>query len=189
MGTHGRRGWRHALLGSVAEQVLHDAVTPVLTITPSLPDPARFRKIRKIVCPVNFTRVAREALTHAAELAEAFDAELLIVYVAEGMHPSRMAEVEQAFAQWVEPQVQLRCSYERLMTEESDPAERILAIAEQSDADLLVLGAQHRRFQDTTVIGTTTERITRFARCPVLTVMRPANVEEHIDERKLVEVG
>lgn len=32
MGTHGRRGLQHAVLGSVAEQVLRDAPCPVLTI-------------------------------------------------------------------------------------------------------------------------------------------------------------
>jgi hypothetical protein len=50
---------------------------------------------------------------------------------------------------------------------------------------MIVLGAQHRRFIDTTVIGTTTERILRHARCPVMTVVRkveapktPARAEE-----------
>lgn len=31
MSTHGRTGWRHLLLGSVAEQVLRHATTPVIT--------------------------------------------------------------------------------------------------------------------------------------------------------------
>ena len=38
MGTHGRRGLRRVLLGSVAEQVLRDACCPVLTVkTPFSP--------------------------------------------------------------------------------------------------------------------------------------------------------
>ncbi len=40
------------------------------------------------------------------------------------------------------------------------------------DAGLLVIGAQHRRFADTTVAGTTTERITRYAKHAVMTVIR-----------------
>jgi nucleotide-binding universal stress UspA family protein len=32
MGTHGRRGWSHALLGSVAERVVRVAPCPVLTV-------------------------------------------------------------------------------------------------------------------------------------------------------------
>ena len=59
MGTHGRRGWRRALLGSVTESVLRDTDTPVLTVTPSLmkDEPP---KIRTILCPVNFTRPPAE---------------------------------------------------------------------------------------------------------------------------------
>jgi nucleotide-binding universal stress UspA family protein len=32
MGTHGRTGWRHAVLGSVAEAVLRQALCPVFTV-------------------------------------------------------------------------------------------------------------------------------------------------------------
>ena len=63
----------------------------------------------------------------------------------------------------------------------SDPAERILKIADDYNADLIVIGAQHTRFSDATVIGTTTERITRFARQPVLTVMRAAEARKRRD--------
>lgn len=37
MGTHGRTGWKHALLGSVAERVVQRAYCPVLVV----PDPSR----------------------------------------------------------------------------------------------------------------------------------------------------
>jgi nucleotide-binding universal stress UspA family protein len=32
MGTHGRTGWRHALLGSVAEKLVRSASCPVMTV-------------------------------------------------------------------------------------------------------------------------------------------------------------
>jgi len=60
-------------------------------------------------------------------------------------------------------------------------------IADESGADLLAIGAQHRRFSDASIIGTTSERLTRFARCPVLTIIRQAVVEETLEE-KLVAV-
>jgi nucleotide-binding universal stress UspA family protein len=34
MGTHGRTGLKHALLGSVAEKVVRKAPCPVLTVRP-----------------------------------------------------------------------------------------------------------------------------------------------------------
>jgi nucleotide-binding universal stress UspA family protein len=41
MGTHGRSGWRHALLGSVAEKVVRRARCPVLTVGPPRAEEAR----------------------------------------------------------------------------------------------------------------------------------------------------
>ena len=51
-------------------------------------------------------------------------------------------------------------------------AEQVLQMVDEIPADLLVIGAQHRMFRDSTVIGATTERVVRFARIPVLTVPR-----------------
>jgi nucleotide-binding universal stress UspA family protein len=187
MGTHGRRGIRRAVLGSVTEAVLHDTNVPLLTVTPNLMKPDTTAAITKILCPVNFTRVARESLQHACVIAQAFNAELSVIYVAESIVEPHLPEIENAFVQWVDPQVRERCSYRQIVTLHDDAAARVLDIADESGADLLVIGAQHRRFSDASVIGTTTERLTRFARCPVLTVIRQAVVEESLEE-KLVAV-
>lgn len=40
MGTHGRRGWRRAMLGSVAERTVRLAACPVLLIPARMPAPA-----------------------------------------------------------------------------------------------------------------------------------------------------
>ena len=50
--------------------------------------------------------------------------------------------------------------------------EQIIDYAASTGADLIVLGAQHKPFSDSTVIGTTTVNVTRHAPCPVLTVIR-----------------
>ena len=39
MGTHGRRGFAHVLLGSVAEQVVRSAPCPVLTVRAARTEP------------------------------------------------------------------------------------------------------------------------------------------------------
>lgn len=196
MGTHGRRGWRRALLGSVTEVVLHETDRPVLTVTPGLLSPGMPARIRNIVCPVNFSLIARESLQHASALAEAFDAELTIVYVAEGMEPPQIPEVEAAFNLWVAPAVRPRARYKLSLLSDfdGDPAERVLGVVQEIEADLIVIGAQHKFFSDATVIGTTTQRITRFARCPVLTVVRKAHAEKRVhltveeDEKELTAV-
>lgn len=177
MGTHGRRGLRRAILGSVTENVLHETTVPVLTVTPALMDGHNEITIRRILCPVNFTHVARVSLQKACAMAGLFGSELQVMYVVEGIDTDRVSEVEAAFRQWIDPQIQDRCAFKQLFVRDGDPAERVLATAAESAADLIVVGAQHRFFSDATVIGTTTQRITRFARCPVLTVTRKAQPE------------
>ena len=177
MGTHGRTGIRRAVLGSVTENVLRETEVPVLTVTPNRMQSRTEPAIRRILCPVNFTHIARVALEHACNAAEAFDAELNVIYVVEGIDAAQADRVEIAFEQWVDPQVRDRCRFSRLVVQDGNPAERVLAAARSSSADLIVVGAQHRFFSDATVIGTTTERVTRFAGCPVLTVVRQARQE------------
>lgn len=188
MGTHGRHGVRRAVLGSVTEQLLHETEIPVLTVTPGLMGNPKEVGIRRILCPVNFTRVARESLAHACDLAEVFGAELQVLYVVEEIEKDRVTEVETAFRHWIDPQIADRCSFKNLILPDGDPAQRTLEAATQWNADLIVIGAQHRFFYDATVIGTTTQRITRFARVPVLTVTMKARKEVQEPVRETVGV-
>lgn len=181
MGTHGRTGWRRALLGSVAERVLHEIDRPVVTVTPGLFADGDIPAIRRVVCPVNFTYVARDSLQHACSVAEAFDAELTVIYVAEGVQLPNLPEVESAFGTWVDPAVRDRVRFRLSVVGDGNPAERVLNASAELAADLIVIGAQHKFFSDATVIGTTTQRITRFARCPVMTVVRHAALEHPAD--------
>ena len=166
MGTHGRTGWRRVFLGSIAEKVVHHTGRPVLCIPPACP-PA----IGKILCPVNFTPIARMALEQAATLAETFDAELLIVHVTDAI--DHASDVAGEFAAWIEPHVRNRCRYSHVLAS-GNAAEETIRLAHEAHADLIVLGAQHKRFVDATVLGTTTERVIRFARKPVWVVVAAA---------------
>ncbi len=170
MGTHGRTGWRRLLQGSIAEQVVHRVTRPLLTVGRGTA-PGRSPRIETILCPVNLTAVAIEALRDAAGIAAAFDADLVIVYVSEANQPLT-SEIELELSARVEPELRGRCRY-RHIVRSGQAAEEVLLVAEQIEADLLVLGAQHRRLRDATVIGSTTGRIIRFAPCAVLTVIRP----------------
>ena len=169
MGTHGRHGLRRAIVGSVAESVLHNTTLPVMTVTPRLFATDQGIALNTILCPVNFSEVARASLEEATAVAEAFGAELIVMHVAEGNIEA--LDVEAEFSGWIDPLVRDRMRYRQIVAK-GDPTQSVLKIADQIRADLIVVGAQHRLFHDTTVIGTTTERITRHARHAVLTVIR-----------------
>ena len=181
MGTHLRRGWRRAILGSVSEGVLHGATVPVLTVaTQDEGTGAPPYAITNVMCPVNFSEVARESLHVAARFAEAFGAHLTIVHVVESGEVTDVKADEERIRSWVSPELQGVSSYRELVVR-GGPAERVLDCADDLGADLLVIGAQHKFFRDATVIGTTTERLIRFASCPVLVVPRDAVRHGKID--------
>lgn len=171
MGTHGLHGIRRALLGSVTERVLRETDVPVITVRPPLFPANADAAIRTVLCPVNFTDVAHTALEQACAIAESFEAQLIVMHVAEGIEPRLFSGVQEEFGRWVDPQVRAQAGYKEIVVH-GDAAEQVLTVADQIHADLLVIGAQHRLFRDSTLIGTTTERITRFAKHPVMTVIR-----------------
>ena len=173
MSTHGRHGFRRALLGSVAERVLRESDVPVLTVRPDLTRRDSTVAIRAVLCPINFTDTARSALEEATAIAEAFGAELLLMHVRENGHEPNELSVESQFSNWVDPLIRKSTRY-RAIVVHGDAAASVLETADQMHDTLLVIGAQHRRFSNATIIGTTTERLTRFARLPVVTVIRKA---------------
>ena len=80
-------------------------------------------------------------------------------------------EEEARVRRWIAPELQEVCSYRELVVR-GGPAERVLDCADDVGADFLVIGAQHKLFRDATVLGATSERVIRFASCPVLVVPR-----------------
>lgn len=189
MATHGLRGWRRLILGSVTEGVLRAGDCPVLSVSRGegrllMPDP-----VKKILCPINFTDVARASLEYASHLASVFDCELAVVHVVEDEERKHALAGSPDVRGWIDPAVRNRCTYKEIVLR-GGAAERVLDCAEDLGADLIVIGAQHKRFRDETVIGTTTERLVRFARIPVLSVPRRVEAETAKAEETLVaQVG
>lgn len=174
MGTHLRHGWRRALLGSVSEGVIHRSPCPVLTVAGD----DRFvgaapYAVTNIMCPVNFSDVAGDALRVAAKLAEGFGARLTIVHVVETGQAAGTVADEERVRRWVAPQLQDVCFIRELVVR-GRPAERVLDCADDLACDLLVVGAQQKLFRDSTILSTTTERLIRFASTPVLVVTHDA---------------
>lgn len=172
MGTHGRSGLQRALLGSVAEGVLRESSHPVLTVRQAKSSEPHDFSFHRILCPVNFTEVAYTALDHAASLACAFDAQLIIVHVVEADDPYMLRDDLLAqLRYWIPDEVRDRCDYKKLVLK-GRAADQIIEFSHTMGIDLIVIGAQHQRFSDRTAIGSTTEQITRHTGCPVLTITR-----------------
>jgi nucleotide-binding universal stress UspA family protein len=171
MGTHGRTGLARIRLGSVTESVLRQVSVPVLTVGPRIKPSPRLAKIRRILCPVNYSELARTAFDYAAGLAEKLGAQLVATHVLE--HPGHQEDSDpmQRLCDWVPAEVRSRCLVKEAILE-GTASEQIVSAARRMRADLIVLGAQPRSFVGTVLFGSTSELVIRNALCPVVSVIR-----------------
>jgi nucleotide-binding universal stress UspA family protein len=171
MGTHGRTGLARLRLGSVSESVLRQAAGPILTVGPRVREARPLGTFRRVLCPVNYSELAHHTLEHAAAIAEVTGAELIVAHILEkSATPQELESARQALCDWVPGGVRKRCSV-REVVRSGHPAEQTLLEVEQSQADLLVIGAQHRDLFGSLLFGSTTETVIRSAPCPVFTVV------------------
>lgn len=122
----------------------------------------------RILCPTDFSDMATFALQYAKVMAESFQARLIVLY-AETFEPPPYFTSNQEM-DLVKSLARSRCQSKE-MIRKGNAAEQVLEAAASTNCDMIVVGAQHKRLWDTTVIGTTTMNVIRHAPCPVLTVI------------------
>ena len=185
MGTHGHSGFKRVLLGSVAEQLLREAPCPVMTIPPhARAETATAVTFKTILCPIDFSPSAMQALGFALDLARQALGAVTLFHVVEWLseHEPR---VQTLFTVGEGP-FMIEHAQERLrplVTGESAqwfavppqvvggrPDRKIIEAAESGSADLIVMGAQGLGGVRLALLGSTTQQVVRGASCPVLTV-------------------
>ncbi len=189
MGTHGRRGFRRFLAGSVAEEVVRLAPCPVLTVGETT-TPLRHDWPGRITVPIDFSGPSRIALRAAKELAAGNpakkDTTLDLVYVfeqqvdlnpvnpldgwtAEVSFPQIARQVEEAIAKFNRETggPETHCNIEVL---EGRAAETIAQHAKASEADLIMIATRGLTGVQHFLLGSVAERVLRVASCPVLTL-------------------
>ena len=191
VGTHGRSGFDHLFLGSVAEKTLRTSRVPVLVVPPHARDvvPAPSEPFRSVLCAVDFSQDSARALEHAHSLARHGAGRLTIVHVVEpipvGYDPmvgppfdiagyeSRLEESGRAQLHKLAPDpATAGCEIETVLAC-GKAYHEILRVAAERQADVIVVGVHGRNAFDRLVFGSTTEHIIRRARCPVLAVPAP----------------
>jgi nucleotide-binding universal stress UspA family protein len=179
LGTHGTSGVDGLALGSVTERVLRRSHIPVLVV-PRFASDASPEPTRVLVSAVDRSMGATRALEHAAALARAVSARLVVVHVVdhvldEAPQFTRHFDCEACYRA-VEPQ--LRTWYAAAVSATAgEPAPEldlrfgaaavtILAAAAEHHADLIVLGAAG----GPSLFGSTARNVTRQSPVPVLVV-------------------
>lgn len=148
--------------------------------------------VRRILCATDLSEASEPAWREAQRVAGLFGAEVVLLHVVppmpiplEGYFPPQMYQ-EMVDTATQEAQATLEAllggmahpaAKARSRVEEGPAAQRILDVAGQESADLIVVGTHGRTGFGRLVLGSIADRVVRAAHCPVLTVRpRPAGI-------------
>jgi nucleotide-binding universal stress UspA family protein len=178
----GCREGQTLLLEPTVEEVIRRSECPVLTIGSHFHDTAD-GKLKSIVYATDFSRDSLEGARYALSLAQEFQARLTLLHVVEGLEPTLLDErvqIAKPYKLWlgklVPDEARLWCELE-FAVEFGRPAERILQVAWEHHADLLVVGA--RGLDRLSSPGLNVRKVMSHARCPVLTVSGALDSQTH----------
>jgi nucleotide-binding universal stress UspA family protein len=179
MPTHGYGPFRRFLLGSVTAKVLHDASCPVWT-GPHMENAPPYPAIhfRKILCAVDLSIDSRAILQWAANFAREYSAHLAVVHAvpSSSMDPATVC-FDPEWSILAKKQAHERLAFMggelgitgEIAVETGDAPEAVRAFAENSAADLLVIG-RGRATGSPGRLRTNAYAILREAPCPVVVI-------------------
>ncbi len=178
MGTHGRRGLDHWLLGSVTERVLRKARCPVLAVrSPLVPSGGPLGpevQFCRILFCVDFSAHSQAGLAYALSLAQEYRADLTLLHVIEDSTGAKDmekdgAEVADRLRGLIRSGGPLGAEVKTHLSV-GKPYAEIVRYARDCAADLIILGVRGRNVLDLALFGSTTHRVIQQSPCPVLTV-------------------
>jgi nucleotide-binding universal stress UspA family protein len=178
LGTHGRTHAPKLLLGSFAEEILRRSSVPVLTVGPHVPkNVTTSGAFHSVLFATDFSKPCELAAPFAVSLAKENDARLILLYVAPKPGTNEqgelaIADLTQRLNDIVPSDAKSWC-HPSPIVEYGDPGDRILAVAIERKADLIVLGvrdAAKHLGAATHLERAIAHKVVAHARCPVLTV-------------------
>jgi nucleotide-binding universal stress UspA family protein len=174
LGTHGHHGLSKLVLGSGAEQIYRTASCPVLTIGPKAQGAAEWN-LRRVLCPVDLAEDPAPVLQYALSLAEENQSEIIILEampLVPWQHRPLVEErrlrvlrdlIPPQAENWCKPQLMVRWEY---------PADAILEVAREREADLIVMSVHKARVSalSSHLPWPVASEVVSRAHCPVLTL-------------------
>jgi nucleotide-binding universal stress UspA family protein len=188
--TRGQSGWRPALLGSVTARIIKLTRRPVWVIQPKQSASSPIRKtpikLKRILCPTDFSESADEALKAAADLAGDYSAELIVVHMLESRPsvPGSAPDLDSCFEKYgleikaaaekhldnltekmISTKVQVRS-----LVKKGPAAVQIVELAEKNQADLIVIATHGLTGWRQALLGSVTERVIKLTTKPMLII-------------------
>lgn len=176
IGTSSRHGLNKLVLGSCAEGIIHHAKCPVVTIGPKVKRSfADGLKLRTVVFATDLHHNAQEKAATALAFAKDSLAKVYMCHILEALPADRFdaadlrVESELALLRLVPPTTYEWCNMEYVIVP-GDAGERIVALAKETGADLIVLGARRTSGYLTRMAKSVVEHVLANSECPVMTI-------------------
>lgn len=177
LASHGRSGGARWLLGSVAEAVLRHSHVPMLIVRPSA-SPKETRvdaAVRRVLVPLDGSETATQVLDDLPRWVGENTELILLRATGFGVRENSsflssdqledLASALEEDLQSIRPAGFAKIDH---LVLDADPAEAILAAAEQRECDLIAMSTHGRSGWRRFLLGSVTEKVARHARCPVL---------------------
>jgi nucleotide-binding universal stress UspA family protein len=174
LSTHGRTGWKHLVMGSVAEELFRKLPCPVVTVGPCFSKWFPESQLKSILFPTDLSEESGKIFPCLDSLASEYESDLILMRVlpeetranadTTGAAEPLRKEMETIFS----PQISPRCRAD-FVIEFGDPAKCILNLAKRRNVELIAMGVRKAAAISTHFRNTTAYRIVLGAECPVLT--------------------
>jgi nucleotide-binding universal stress UspA family protein len=179
MGTHGRSGLRQALLGSVAQAVLHHTTIPVFLVRGAdQPGMNRTDHVHTILVPLDGTPFAEAAFSYVTQMHLDWDTRLVLLRAVSPAEAQWEGEVQPSAAlAYLDSLVTTRLpgrTYQTLVRVD-EPAKAILETAALEQVDLVVMATHGRAGLDGLIHGSVARHLLQHSPVPLLLVHQPAD--------------
>jgi nucleotide-binding universal stress UspA family protein len=147
--------------------------------------------IRRILVPTDFSAPSKQAIAYAFELAQTLGATLVLLHVIEELPPyigflppeetpkvleeladQARRDLAQVVPQAQDGKVEITCQ-----AVVGAPYPKIIEVAQEMNADMIVIATHGRTGFRHFVMGSVAERVVRTAPCPVLTIRPTVAIE------------
>jgi nucleotide-binding universal stress UspA family protein len=183
MGTHGRRGFRRHLLGSVAEEIVRKSPCPVLTI--GADQSLEPQRPRKILGAVDLEESTEQVVATVKSLAELYHADMSFVHVVPPIsyldytsygspmaidRGETLARAETLMKKHMKS-FGITGENAELTVAQGIPDAEIVELARKEEVDMIVVATHSRVGLPHVLLGSVADRVLRTADCPVLTIL------------------
>lgn len=174
----------HMFRPSSSERLIKSLRVPMLVVKGKTA--AGQARIKKILCPVDFSENSKKAVVAAAGYASLFSAELTVVHIIpsyhlkerwkawESMGDGERKQCDEALHGEAETGLASLCAEAGIESKgevyQGHPAEMAPSLAEKGTYDLIVMGARGLSYVESVLLGSTTEAVLKASPCPVLIV-------------------